>query len=313
MGEVRISRMASSYPASGIRKMFERATAYPDAIKFTVGEPDFNTPECIVQAAKDSLDAHETRYVSNAGIPELREALAERYSARWGRPLTAQNVLITVGGMEALLVTMQAVVEPGQEVLVPSPGYPNYLGQLHAAGAVPVPVPVTEADGFRLTCAAVEAALTDQTAAILLNSPSNPLGSVMDTDQIRAILALAKQRGLMVISDEVYEEIIFDGRKHVSAGELSDDLDHVIVVNSFSKSFAMTGWRCGWLIGPESLVAVMAHLKEGVTSCVAPFIQRAALTGLSCAQDDTRAMRDAFERRRDLVFAGINAIEGLSL
>ena len=307
----RITTMAREYPASSIRKMFTLAGRKPDAVTLTVGQPDFSTPEHIKDAAIAAIRANETRYVANAGLPELREAIAAKYAPRWGRPLGPDNVMITVGGMEALSLALDVSVTAGDDVLVPDPGFPNYLGQIHRIGARAVPVPVRESDGFKLRAGDVEAAVTGRTAAIILNSPSNPLGSVMDGADLAAIAELADRRGITIVSDEVYDEIVFDGAPHVSIANAAPGFDRFLVVNSFSKSYAMTGWRCGFVIGAADLVAPMAIMQEGIVSSLPPFIQRAAVAALAGPQDAVRAMVASYQQRRDLITERLNAIEGV--
>lgn len=307
----RVTTMAREYPASVIRKMFTLAGQKPDAVRLTVGEPDFSTPEHIKDAAIAAIRDNETRYVATAGLPELREAIAAKYALRWGRPLGPDNVMVTVGGMEALSLALDVSVNAGDDVLVPDPAFPNYLGQVHRIGARAVPVPVRESDGFKLRAGDVEAAITGRTAAIILNSPSNPLGSVMDAADLAAIARLADRRSLTIISDEVYDEIVFDGVPHVSIANAAAGFDRFLVVNSFSKSYAMTGWRCGFVIGAEDLIAPMPIVQEGIASSLPPFIQRAAVAALTGPQDAIRAMVASYQQRRDLITERLNAIDGV--
>lgn len=308
-----MSALVRGFPASGIRKMFERAQRYDNVVAFTFGEPDFDTPDFIKQAAKQALDDNQTRYVSNLGMPVLREAIAERYSARWNRPVEAENVAVAVGGMEALLLAIESVVNPGQDVLVPEPGYPNYLGQIRFVGANVVPLPIRAEAGFKLQAVNVLDRITENTGAIILNSPSNPLGRMIDSDELRKIVQGANERGVVIISDEVYEDIVFEGNVHTSVGQLDEPRMRHIVVNSFSKSFAMTGWRCGWLIADPELVAKMGPLKEGLTSCVAPFVQLAGVAALRDGAEFTSQLTSTFQERRDAVVAAVDATEGLHL
>jgi len=189
-------------------------------------------------------------------------------------------------------------VKAGDDVLVPDPAFPNYLGQIHRIGARAVPVPVRESDGFKLRASDVEAAITGRTAAIILNSPSNPLGSVIDAADLAAIARLADRRGVMIVSDEVYDEIVFDGVPYVSIANAAPGFDRFLVVNSFSKSYAMTGWRCGFVIGAADLIAPMPIMQEGIASCAPPFIQRAAMVA-------------SYQQRRDLITGWLNGIDGV--
>ncbi|MGO1362632.1 MAG: pyridoxal phosphate-dependent aminotransferase, partial [Brevibacterium aurantiacum] len=175
----RIAPMAQTYPASNIRKMFNLALDYPEAVKLTVGEPDFNTPAHIKAAGIRGIENNQTRYVANAGIPPLRTAIAAKYAGRWNREVTANNVMVSFGAMEALTFALDVTVSPGEEVIIPDPSFPNYVGQIHRLGGVAVPVPVTEDNDFKFRAEDVRSAITDKTAAIIINSPSNPLGSVM--------------------------------------------------------------------------------------------------------------------------------------
>lgn len=204
-----LSDIALNYPASGIRKMFDLAQKYDDVVKLTVGEPNFDTPQNIKDAAKKAIDEGYTHYSPNAGLPELREAIAKEY-LKYSRDYTYENVMITVGGMEAITMCLIATVNPGDEVIIPDPCFPNYVGQVMVAGAKPVSVPVYEENDFSIKAEDIEKAITPRTKAILLNSPSNPLGSVITKDEIIKIAELVKKYNLIVYSDEVYDKIIFD-------------------------------------------------------------------------------------------------------
>ncbi|WP_209374158.1 pyridoxal phosphate-dependent aminotransferase [Brevibacterium renqingii] len=309
----RISPMAETYPASSIRKMFNLALDFPDAVKLTVGEPDFNTPEHIKAAGIRAIENDNTRYVANAGIPELRQALARKYSGRWGRGLGPENVMVSFGAMEALTFALDVTVSPGQEVIVPDPSFPNYLGQVHRLGGVAVSVPVREENEFKLRAEDVLAAVTDRTAAVIINSPSNPLGSVMDRTEIEQIAELADEHEFTVISDEVYDEVVFDDAEFTSVAEVRADFDRFLAVGSFSKTYAMTGWRCGFVIGSQDYIAPMALLQEGLTSSLPGFVQEAAVAALDGPQSVVDTMVASYAERRELMVERINAVEGLSL
>lgn len=305
-----VTPMAQSYPASDIRKMFAHAGARPGVVKLTVGEPDFPTPDHVKEAGIAAIRDGDTGYVANAGLIELRDALAQKYSARWARQLEAENVVVTVGAMEALTLALDVVVAPGEDVLVPDVAFPNYLGQLHRLGANAVTVPVREEEGFKLRAADVAAALTERTSAIIINSPSNPLGSVMDAEDIHEIARLADEHGLVVISDEVYDELVFDGARNTSIAEVPG-FERFLVVNSFSKAYAMTGWRCGFVIGPHELVRPIPFIQEGIASCLPGFIQRAALAAVNGPADVTLQMLDAYQQRRDRILELLSDIQGV--
>ncbi|WP_432790536.1 pyridoxal phosphate-dependent aminotransferase [Brevibacterium sp. K11IcPPYGO002] len=319
MTNSRISPMAETYPASDIRKMFNLALDFPDAVKLTVGEPDFTTPEHIKAAGIRAIEHDNTRYVANAGIPELRAAIARKYSTRWNRSIEPANVMVSFGAMEALTFALDVTVSPGDEVIIPDPSFPNYLGQVHRLGGVAVSVPVTEDNDFKLRAEDVRSAITDKTAAIIINSPSNPLGSVMDRADLEQIAALADEHGFAVISDEVYDEMVFEAEYtsiaevKPSTAEVRAEFDRFLAIGSFSKTYAMTGWRCGFVIGTEDLIAPMALLQEGLTSSLPGFVQEAAVAAIEGPQTAVEEMVASYARRRELMVERINAIEGLSL
>ncbi|WP_210604241.1 pyridoxal phosphate-dependent aminotransferase [Brevibacterium oceani] len=309
----RISPMATTYPASSIRKMFNLALDFPDAVKLTVGEPDFNTPEHIKAAGIRGIEHDNTRYVANAGIPELRAAIARKYSGRWNRGVGPENVMVSFGAMEALTFALDVTVSPGDEVIIPDPSFPNYMGQVHRLGGSAVSVPVTEDNDFKLRAEDIRAAITDRTAAVLINSPSNPLGSVMDRADLEQIADLAEEHGFTVISDEVYDEMVFDDAVFTSIAEVRPDFDRYLAIGSFSKTYAMTGWRCGFVIGSEDFIAPMALLQEGLTSSLPGFVQEAAVAAIDGPQDVVASMVASYAERRELMVERINAIDGLSL
>ena len=306
------SRMAQTYPASVIRQVFRRAAEFEGVASLTVGEPDFDTPSHIVEAAVDSLRAGDTRYTPNAGIPELRDAVAHLYSQQWGRELKRENVVVTVGGQEGMFLSLRTSVDPGDDVLVTDPSYANYQGQIHLMGARAVDVPLTEDNGFTITADQVEAALTPRTKALILNSPANPQGAVVPEQELVRIAQLAREHSFIVVSDEVYEQIVYDDLRHVSIAQAVPDFEHFLMVGSLSKSYAMTGWRVGYIVGPAHLLAATTHMKEGVTSCSPAFVQKAAVAALTGPQDALDAMVASYRSRRDLIVDGLSAIPGVS-
>lgn len=309
--ESSLSKRALEYPASGIRKMFDLAAKYPDAIKLTVGEPNFDTPDYIKEAAKKAIDAGRTHYAPNAGIPELRAAVADKYKSYW-EGYTQDHVIITVGAMEGLMLAMMALLNEGDEILVPDPCFPNYYGQASIVGAKAVPVPTYEEYAYRIQAADIEKAMTPNTKAILLNSPCNPTGAVLTKEDILAIAEVVKKYDLWVLSDEPYDSIVYDGIKPFSIAEVPEVRDHVLVFNSFSKAYAMTGWRIGYLLAPDpAYIKKMAQLQEGMASCVATFIQDAAVEALKSSACVESMVAD-YTRRRDILIDGINAIPGFS-
>lgn len=306
-----LSNIAKNYPASGIRKMFDLAQKYDNVIKLTVGEPNFDTPLNIKEAAKKAIDEGYTHYAPNAGLPELREAIAKEYT-KYSEDCTLNNVMITVGGMEAITLSLIATVNPGDEVIIPDPGFSNYVGQVMLAGAVPVAVPVYEENEFNVKAEDIEKLITPKTRAILLNSPSNPLGAVISKEEILKIAKIVKKYNLIVYSDEVYDKLIFDGVEYFSMAQVPEVKDQVLVINSFSKAYAMTGWRIGYVVGNKDIIAVMPKLQEGVVSCVSTFTQRAAFEAYTGNQEAIEQMHTDYLRRRDILIDGLNNIPGIT-
>ncbi|WMJ78771.1 MULTISPECIES: pyridoxal phosphate-dependent aminotransferase [unclassified Sedimentibacter] len=306
-----LSNVANTYPASGIRKMFDLAEQYPDAIKLTVGEPNFDTPVNIKEAAKQAIDQGFTHYCPNAGLKELRQAIAEEY-AKYSKDYSFENVMVTVGGMEAIYLSLLSTVNPGEEVIIPDPCFPNYVGQVMMAGAVPVSVPIYEENDFKIQAGDIEKAITGKTRAILLNSPSNPLGSVLDKDEIIKIAELAEKYDLLVISDEVYDRLVFDNKEYFSIAQIPEVRDRVLVINSFSKTHAMTGWRIGFVLGKKEIISIMPKLQEGLVSCVSTFTQKAAIEAMKGSDQEIKKMYNDYLRRRDILIDGLNDIPGIT-
>jgi aminotransferase len=308
MAEVRFSKLVNNYPASGIRKMFDIAAKYDDVIKLTVGEPNFDTPEYVKEAAKKALDDNESHYVANAGTDELREAVAKVYT-KYFTDCSKDNVVITVGALEGLTLTFLGLLDPGDEILVPDPCFPNYYGQAMIIGAEAKGVPTYKENEFRLQAADVEKAITPKTKALILNSPCNPTGAVLTEQEVRDIAEVAKKHDLWVFSDEPYDAIVYDGTEAFSIAQLPEMRDRVVVLNSFSKTYAMTGWRVGFLILPDGYSQKFAQLQEGMVSCVSAFSQKACAEALK-SDDCVQEMLVDYTRRRDILVDGINAIPG---
>ena len=292
------SSIASSMPVSRIREIMELAWADPEAIHLEVGEPDFPTPEHVVEAAHRAARAGLTRYAPNAGLPELREALADKIVRRNGYAARPEQVVVTQGGIQALYLTLRALLEPGDEVLLPDPAWPNYRMIAHLLGARVLPYPLVAEGGFLPRLEDLERLVTPRTRAILVNSPSNPLGTVVPSELLEGLLAFARRHNLWFISDEVYDEVVFDDI-FVSAGSLADPGDRLVSIYSFSKVYAMTGWRVGYLAAPPDLARVLTGMQEPIVSCVNTPAQMAALAALSGPQDVVRGMGEAYRARRD--------------
>ena len=282
-------------------------------IGFGAGEPDFPTPEAIVAAAQAACaDPKNHRYTPAAGLPELREAVAAKTRRDSGYEVTAAQVLITNGGKQAVYQAFATVVDPGDEVLLPAPYWTTYPEAITLAGGVPVQVTADESTDYLVTVEQLEAARTPKTKVLLLCSPSNPTGSVYSREQITAIGEWALEHGLWVITDEIYEHLVYDGAESVSLPVAVPAMaDRTIVLNGVAKTYAMTGWRVGWLIGPTDVVKAAANLQSHLTSNVANVSQRAALEAVSGPLDAAHEMREAFDRRRRTIVDLLSAIPGV--
>jgi aspartate aminotransferase len=292
------SSIASSMPVSRIREIMELAWKDPEAIHLEVGEPDFPTPEHVVEAAHEAARAGHTRYAPNAGLPELREALADKVTRRNSYEARPEQVVVTQGGIQALYLVLLALLEPGDEVLLPDPAWPNFRMIAHLLGARAVSYPLVAQGDFLPRLEDLERLVTPRTRAILVNSPSNPLGTVLPRELLETLLAFARQRGLWFVSDEVYDEVVFDDL-FVSAGSVADAGDRLVSIYSFSKVYAMTGWRVGYLVAPPDLAKLLTGMQEPIISCVNTPAQMAALAAVAGPQDVVREMREAYRARRD--------------
>jgi aspartate/methionine/tyrosine aminotransferase len=293
------SRRAAGMPRSAIREIMALAGGRPNVIHLEVGEPDFITPLPIVEAAFAAARSGFTKYSPNAGLSSLRDRVATRVSAAWHNSVAAERIIITTGAIGALYSAIMSVTDAGDEVLIPDPGWPNYEAIVHLAGAVPVRFQLPARRGFLPDPAEILSLLTPRTKAMVINSPGNPTGAVFPAALMAELCEIARRTGIYIVSDEVYEDIVFEGR-HVSAGAVGP-ADRIFVVSGFSKTFAMTGWRLGWLVCPHGLAPVAAGLQEPVTSCASTIAQKAGEAALDGAQASARTFRDAFMRRRDIV------------
>lgn len=278
-----------------------------DIISLSLGEPDFDTPSHVREAAKRALDEGQTHYTPGAGIPELRKAIAANAVQETGIPCRPDHVLVTPT-KHAVMMTLQSLVGPGDEVLVPDPGWVSYAPATKWAQATPVPVPLDAS--FRMTADAVRSACTRRTRLLILNSPSNPTGGVDRLEEVRKIMDVAAERDLWVLSDEIYRKLIYEGR-HVSPASLPDAFARTVTVDGLSKSFAMTGWRVGWAIAPLPVLDALNRLQSHSVTHATSFAQYAAVTALTGPQDSVTTMRDAFAERRRIMVDGLNALPGV--
>lgn len=301
-------------PWSAIRKIFDMCIGVDDLVKFTVGEPDFATQPNVIEAAHQAMLRGETKYTSNRGVIELRRAISEAARKKKNVDIDPETeVIVTNGGMQALFMSMKALLNPGDEIIIGAPYFTNYLSQVLMCDAVPKFVQLREEDGFIMTVDALRAAITDKTKAVLLNSPSNPLGSVIDRESLEGLAQVIKENDLYVITDEVYQDYIYDDDvKFCSIASLEGMKERSIIVDSCSKAFAMTGWRVGYAAGPAHIIDLMVKQQEGMASCVNAPAQYAALEAITNTEQAVSDMIQTFRRRRDLFVEGINNIEGLS-
>lgn len=298
-----ISALANSIERSGIRDLMDAAREMEGPIiHLEVGEPSFTTPAHIIEQAFEATAAGATRYTQSGGILPLRQAIADRYSAKWGTEISPDMVMASHGGVNAINSTVLALIDRGDEVLVPDPAWPNYRAILSLAGGVSVLYPMAVENGFLPDVAALEALITPRTRMIILCNPGNPTGAVWPEETVKAIVELAARHDLYVLSDEIYEELVFEG-SHVPAARFDDD-HRVITVSGFSKTYAMTGWRLGWLIADPSLIVMINKMLEPLISCPSSVSQQAGIAALSGTQQPVAVMRDAYRKRRDLA-AGI--------
>jgi aspartate/methionine/tyrosine aminotransferase len=312
---MRIARRMSDIGTETAFEVSARARALEaqgrDIIHLQIGEPDFDTPANIREAAKRALDAGATHYAPYPGIPELRQAIAEDATARKGFEVTPDRVFVTVGGKGVMLYAILGLVDPGDEVLVPDPGYPIYESLTRFVGATPVPIPIRMSNDFRLDVDELASLITPRTRVLVINSPANPTGGVLTRGDIERIAELAIRHDLWVLADEIYGRILYDGAEHVSIASLPGMAERTIVLDGFSKTFAMTGWRMGYAIVPESLIKIYGQLIINTISGVATFAQVGAVEALVGPQDDVDAMVVEFRARRDLIVDGLNAIPGI--
>jgi aspartate/methionine/tyrosine aminotransferase len=282
-----------------------------EVIHLEIGEPDFDTPANVREAAKRAIDAGATHYAPFPGIPDLRAAIAEDFTARRGMDVPADRVFVTVGGKGVMYYAIMALVEPGDEVIVPDPGYPIYASVTRFVGGTVVPISIRQENDFRLDIDELISLVTPKTKLIVINSPANPTGGVLTREDLERIAAIAVERDLAVLSDEIYSRILYEG-EHVSIATLPGMAERTIVLDGFSKTYAMTGWRLGYAIVPESLAFAFGRLIINSVSSANTFAQFGAVEALRGPQDAVDAMVDEFRARRDLVVDGLNSLPGIT-
>jgi aspartate aminotransferase len=281
-----------------------------NVVHLEIGEPDFPTPPNIIEAAKRALDEGWTHYGPAQGLPELREVIARHVSDTRHITVGPEHVSVVPGGKPIIFFPMMALLEPGNEVIYPNPGFPIYESMIHFLGAKPVPIPLIESRGFSFDLARFRESINSRTKMVILNSPHNPTGGLIPAEDIREIAELVRDRDLMILSDEIYSQIYYTGEAPFSIASLPGMLQKTIILDGFSKTYAMTGWRVGYGVMPEWLVDAVSKLMANSNSCTASFIQRAAIEALQGPQDAVRAMVKEFRRRRDAFCAALNEIPG---
>lgn len=301
---------------SGIRKVNEKALAMERAgetvLHFEVGRPDFDTPEYIKKAAYQAIQEGKVHYTSNFGAMELRQAIADKLKRENNIDYKATEVLVTVGLSEAIFASMATILEEGDEILVPEPAWMNYHNVPKMLGAVPVTYQLREENGFQMDLDELRAKVTDKTKAIAIITPNNPTGGVLAQDTLQALADLAIEKDLVVLSDEIYERIIFDGEKHISIASLPGMKERTITLNGMSKAYAMDGWRLGYIAAPEEYIIAMNKFHQINTTCAPNFVQVASIAALTQENGEVEEMVNEYKRRRDYAVKAINEIEGLS-
>jgi aspartate aminotransferase len=280
-------------------------------IHLQIGEPDFDTPANIRNAAKVALDKGYTHYGPSPGLPELRKAIAEYMTKHRGVQFNPNQVVVTPGGKPIMFYVIMVCVDPGDEVIYPNPGFPIYESVINFVGAKPVPLALKEETGFRFDIEDLRKLITPKTRMLILNTPQNPTGGILTKDDLKQIAELAVKHDFIVLSDEIYSRIIYDGFTHTSIATLPGMAERTIILDGFSKAYAMTGWRLGFGVMPESLVPQIAQLQINATSCTASFSQIAGVEALTGPQDEVDKMVAEFKRRRDVIVDGLNAIPGV--
>lgn len=302
---------------SGIRKINEKTIEMERAGKkiyhFEVGRPDFDTPKIIKDATIKSIENGDVFYTSNYGIMPLREAVAEKLRNENNLDYTAKEVLITAGASESIYDSYSLILEEDDEILLPNPCWPNYVNAAHIMGAVPVRYSLAEENDFQIDFDELEGLVTEKTKAIVIINPSNPIGSMFTLETLEKLADFAKKKDILVISDEIYEKIIYGNKKHISIASLDGMKERTITINGFSKTYSMTGFRLAYVAAPEEFIRVLNIIHQHNTSCATSFVQHGGITALKEGGDASEEMVKEYKRRRDYIVEKVNSIEGLSL
>lgn len=301
-----LATAAKEIKPSGIRRFFSLASEMKDVISLGVGEPDFKTPWVIRQAGIDSLDRGQTWYTANAGLSALQKEICNYLSRRFDLNYEPREVVVTVGGSEAIDIAIRALANPGDEILIPEPSFVCYSPIASLCGAVPVPIVTVDEDEFRLSAKALKDAITPKTKALIFPFPNNPTGGVMRREHLEEIAAVLRGTDIIVISDEIYSELTYGGRRHESISSIDGMKERTVVVNGFSKAYAMTGWRLGYAVGPKPLIDVMNKVHQYAIMCAPTTSQYAAIEALKSCDGEIEKMAKEYDKRRRLIVMRLN-------
>lgn len=311
-----IAQSVQASPTMAIDTMFKQMKAEgQDVIGFAAGEPDFNTPDHIKEAACQAIRDNFTRYTPASGILDLKQAVCNRIRANWGAEAsyTPEQVVVSSGAKHILYLALRAIINPGDEVVIPIPGYVSYFELVRMVGGIPVVLPTSEENGFKPSANELEAVITENTKAVIFNSPCNPTGAVYTESELRALTDVCVKHDLYIISDEIYDCLVYDGKPYTSTAVLGPQVrERLILVNGVSKAYAMTGWRIGYALTTKEIAKVMSNYVSQSTGSPCAISQKAALEGLTASQELVGSRREAFQERRDYMVSRINAIEGVS-
>ena len=303
-----VSARVAKIPPSGIRKFFDIAATMDDVISLSIGEPDFDTPAHICQAGIDSLKAGKTHYTSNSGMLELRQAIAANLKRLYGVEYNPANeIIITIGASEAVYLALTALLNPGEEIIVPEPCFVSYAPEVELAGGVAVRVSTSVEEDFQATAAGIAPAITPRTKGIFIGNPSNPTGAIITRPKLEEIAVLCEKHNLVMISDEIYDRLVY-GIEHTCFAALPGMRRRTILLGGFSKAYAMTGWRIGYAAGPAELIAPMLRVHQYTIMCASTMAQIAALRALQAGEEDVLRMRAIYDQRRKLIVNGLNSI-----
>ncbi len=299
-----LSKTVTNIKPSGIRKFFDIVSEMPDAISLGVGEPDFDTPWHIREEGIYSLEKGRTFYTSNSGLLELREEICKWYKRKYNVDYDyRKEALLTVGGSEGIDIALRAMLDPGDEVIVPEPCYVSYVPCVELAGGVPVTIPLKNENEFRLTKEELLAAVTDKTKVLVLAFPSNPTGAIMTRKDLEPIADICKEKDIIVISDEIYSELTYGEEEHCTIGSLPDMKERTIIINGFSKAYAMTGWRLGYALAPALIAEQMTKIHQFAIMCAPTTSQYAAISAIKDGDKDIAKMRESYDKRRHFLLA----------